>query len=64
MKYKHIAIVFIIGVIFFIPGAVFTYLNWEFSSAMLITGSALKLAAVVMLIIRLVDREKKKRILK
>lgn len=48
MKFTHIGIVFLVGMLFFIPGAICTYFQWPLSSELLITGSVLKVAVAGM----------------
>jgi hypothetical protein len=63
MKYRHIGYIFIIGMILFIPGVLFTFINWPFSSEMLIAGTIIKLAAAILFFSRMISERNKKRII-
>jgi hypothetical protein len=49
--------------ILFIPGVLFTFINWPFSSEMLIAGTIIKLAAAILFFSRMISERNKKRII-
>jgi len=55
MKYYQIIIVLVLGLIITIVGALFKVMHWPYASIMLITGMFTKVAALILLIIKLIS---------
>lgn len=63
MKYKHIIIIFILGFILIILGALFKILHWQFASELLTVGTFLKILSGILLILKLLTNKNYKDIL-
>lgn len=57
MKYKHILIVFIIGMITTTIGAFIKIMHWPMSNAILTIGMLLEVISGILLIIKLVNNK-------
>lgn len=58
MKYLTIIVVFLIGIIVLICGALLKLMHWPGASLMLVVGFGIKALAVILLIIKLIMHAK------
>lgn len=58
MKYKHIIVVFLLGSLITIVGALFKIMHWPGASIALITGLFFEVIAILFLIIKLMTTGK------
>ena len=58
MKYLTVIIVFLLGLMILIVGALFKLMHWPGASLMLMAGFGLKALAVILLIIKLIMQSK------
>ncbi|MCH3884080.1 GldL-related protein [Tenacibaculum aquimarinum] len=63
MKFKHIIVIFILGFILIVLGALFKILHWQFASELLTAGTFLKIISAILLIWKLLTNKNYKDIL-